>query len=90
MIITFIAAIYDQMSSKKNKTISRVILMWFSPISNTKKLLFSNTDDENFNCIHGLKFLSISWIIVVHTLAWIDLNGFSMFDLFNCHCYLLN
>ncbi|KAH7636895.1 acyltransferase-like protein 3 [Dermatophagoides farinae] len=76
LIITFIAAIYDQMSSKKNKTISRVILMWFSPISNTKKLLFSNTDDENFNCIHGLKFLSISWIIVVHTLAWIDLNGF--------------
>nr|XP_027206252.1 nose resistant to fluoxetine protein 6-like [Dermatophagoides pteronyssinus] len=76
LIVTIIAAIYDQMSNKKNKTISQKILMWFSPISNTRKLLFSETDDENFNCVHGLKFLSISWIIIVHTLAWIDLNGF--------------
>ncbi|CAH1976900.1 unnamed protein product [Acanthoscelides obtectus] len=44
------------------------ILLAFSAIGNSKKILaLENVSLDAIKCIHGLRFISIAWIILVHT-----------------------
>jgi hypothetical protein len=58
-----------------NSTIARVITT-FSLTNNFEKLVKTETI-ENFSCIHGIKFVSMVWIILGHTIEWADYNLYS-------------
>jgi peptidoglycan/LPS O-acetylase OafA/YrhL len=60
-----------EVSKKKDKPKQNIlmrILLCFSAINNGKKIL--NVDavsEDSIKCVHGLRFFSIAWIIMVHT-----------------------
>ncbi|XP_076252786.1 nose resistant to fluoxetine protein 6-like isoform X2 [Rhynchophorus ferrugineus] len=52
---------------RKRKTCMRIILA-FSALRNGKRILsVDRIPDDSISCLHGLRFLSIVWIIMVHT-----------------------
>lgn len=51
------------------------LLIWFSPVRNTRKLVCTKSY-EDLSCVHGLRFVTMIWIIIAHTLEWNNLNTF--------------
>ncbi|OQV21128.1 Nose resistant to fluoxetine protein 6 [Hypsibius exemplaris] len=49
------------------------ILMVFSIYTNTQKLLSVSSNDQSLTCIHGIRFLSMTWVVLGHT------YGFSIY-----------
>lgn len=44
------------------------IVMAFSPLSNGAKILSCELQEEDsLTAVHGLRFLSLAWVIMVHT-----------------------
>lgn len=44
------------------------LILSFSAISNSRKILHVGpTPEESLTCVHGLRFLSLAWVIMVHT-----------------------
>ncbi|KAJ9601024.1 hypothetical protein L9F63_000862 [Diploptera punctata] len=54
-------------SQNKDKSTKHAILMSFSVYTNGKNLLNTNLGAETMACLHGLRFLSILWILFGHT-----------------------
>lgn len=50
--------------------------MWFSPGRNIRKLILTNSNEDELACIHGIRFFSICWVVIGHTLEWNSLNIF--------------
>lgn len=55
---------------------AKQVLLWFSPIRNARKLLLSRSSDE-LGCVHGIRMVTMAWIIAGHTLEWNNLNTIS-------------
>ena len=77
-----VAAIYDRVHIKYRMQKGK-FLLWFSPQRNARKVLQVTadgaTEDPNqsqLNCLHGVRALTIIFVIVGHTLAWNDFNIF--------------
>jgi hypothetical protein len=49
----------------------------FSMRKNLSKLLETNTDSKQLSCIHGIRFLSVSWIILGHSMLWSNYQIYS-------------
>jgi len=47
------------------------ILMCFSIYTNTKIILNTKLNADEIPVIHGLKFLTMSWIIIFHTIFFL-------------------
>jgi hypothetical protein len=45
----------------------------FSLKKNLKKLL-STKPDQEISCIHGIRFFSMVWVVIGHSINWTDLN----------------
>jgi hypothetical protein len=45
----------------------------FSLKKNLKKLL-STKADQDISCIHGIRFFSMVWVVIGHSINWTDLN----------------
>lgn len=43
------------------------VIMSFSVYTNTIKLLSTNESKDSIGCIHGMRFFSMTWVILVHT-----------------------
>ncbi len=43
------------------------ILLCFSLVSNGKRLFGTKKSAESIDCINGIRFLSISWVVLGHT-----------------------
>ena len=43
------------------------MLLAFSVYTNTRKWLSTKTGSDNLGCLHGLRFLSMSWVVLCHT-----------------------
>lgn len=57
-----------QISYRKNESILGQLILSFSAISNSRKILHvGSTPEESLTCIHGLRFFSLLWVIMVHT-----------------------
>ena len=52
-------------------------VLTFSPVRNAKKIFNFKTTSVDVACIHGLRFMSISWIIMGHTFVWANYQLFS-------------
>ena len=72
--VTIYAAIYDRFfykgSIRKNPTIRGVPILWFSPVRNIRKLLQITYNADEMRSIHGLRFMTMCWIIIGHALDW--------------------
>jgi len=55
------------LSSSHEKSKFGNVLMCFSVYTNTKIIFNTKLDTEAIAVIHGIKFLSMLWIIIVHT-----------------------
>lgn len=44
---------------------------------NLRKLVSTKSNGDELNCIHGIRFVTMVWIIIGHTLEWNNLNIFS-------------
>nr|XP_046910342.1 nose resistant to fluoxetine protein 6-like [Dermatophagoides farinae] len=88
IIMTIIAAIYDWFIVKKKHIYIHLMytgqdyaivtcLLWFSPISNIRKILSSKSNSQDLSCIHGIRVCSISWVILGHIIPFFDMNRFS-------------
>lgn len=58
-------------------------LLWFSPIRNLRRLLFSPSHEDDLACVHGMRVVTMVWIIIGHTLDWNRMNSFR--DSFTIH-----
>ncbi|XP_063243090.1 nose resistant to fluoxetine protein 6-like [Bacillus rossius redtenbacheri] len=43
------------------------VLLCFSVQSNGSKILQCGVSEESLTCVHGLRFISLAWVILVHT-----------------------
>lgn len=55
------------------------ILDQFSIMSNLKSLLSTNVSSSEIHCINGLRFLTMGWIVLNHTLVTIHFETFDRF-----------
>jgi hypothetical protein len=39
----------------------------FSAVQNSRKILNCDTQEDSLTSLHGLRFLSLAWVILVHT-----------------------
>lgn len=59
----------DSSSPRKKNRIGSV-LMCFSVYTNTKMIFCTKMDAETIPVIHGLRFLSMVWVIIAHTIFY--------------------
>ena len=97
---TFIDVVKEN-ATEEDATISRVvdakfrrrlpltlqkILLAFSVWTNGRKLLDTSTSSDTLGCLHGIRFLSMTWVLLGHqyvfglTVPWT--NAFYIFDVF--------
>lgn len=50
------------------------ILMSFSLIQNTNTILDTTQKEGNINCLHGMRFISITWVILGHSYLFVIFN----------------
>jgi hypothetical protein len=43
------------------------LLLSFSAIRNSHKILNCDTPEDSLTSVHGLRFFSLAWVILVHT-----------------------
>nr|XP_027201165.1 nose resistant to fluoxetine protein 6-like [Dermatophagoides pteronyssinus] len=77
ILMTIISGIYDWFIVKKKSNTITTCLLWFSPMSNMEKILSSKMDGQDLTCLHGIRVLSMCWIIMGHIIPFFDMNRFS-------------
>ncbi|XP_046544572.1 nose resistant to fluoxetine protein 6-like [Haliotis rubra] len=65
-------SLYDTRESRKvfgkpKESIGRKLLLAFSIPRNTEKLLSAKTSASDLSCLHGVRVLSMGWVILGHT-----------------------
>ncbi|XP_067687082.1 O-acyltransferase like protein-like [Haliotis asinina] len=55
---------------QQNEGLGRQLLLAFSVSRNTEKILSTRTGDGNLGCVHGIRVLSIAWVILGHIFYW--------------------
>lgn len=50
------------------------LLLSFSVYSNAKKILSTRKTSETLTALNGIRFLSISWVVLGHTFAFVLSN----------------
>ncbi|GIY13888.1 nose resistant to fluoxetine protein 6 [Caerostris extrusa] len=53
--------------ARKMNSLPLRIFICFSLITNFKKFINTKTASDKLSCLHGFRFLSITWIILAHT-----------------------
>jgi hypothetical protein len=43
------------------------LLLSFSAVQNSRKILNCDSQEDSLTSVHGLRFLSLAWVILVHT-----------------------
>jgi hypothetical protein len=46
------------------------IIRSFSFYTNAKKVFNTSKSDDQLNCLHAIRFLSLAWVILGHTFAF--------------------
>ncbi|GFT13901.1 nose resistant to fluoxetine protein 6 [Nephila pilipes] len=68
--LVLLGTFLERRSKSKNTTCTHLgsrILLSFSVINNFKKLTSTKTSMDRFNCLHGIRFLTITWVVLAHT-----------------------
>ncbi|GFU16706.1 nose resistant to fluoxetine protein 6 [Nephila pilipes] len=67
MLIGTLIEMYYYCAEKKIIGLPLQLLVCFSLISNFKKFVNTKSSSQKLSCLHGFRFLSMSWIILAHT-----------------------
>lgn len=62
-----LATRHNYISSNFQQTKIASVLFAFSLISNGKKFFNTSTSPNDVSCLHGIRFLSASWVVLGHT-----------------------
>lgn len=62
---------YSVDSVRENTSTLKEVVLSFSLIKTVKKLLHNTPSDLNLECIYGIKFISMVFIIAGHTLIFV-------------------
>ncbi|PRD35853.1 UNVERIFIED_CONTAM: nrf-6 [Trichonephila clavipes] len=68
--LVLLGTFLEKRSKSKNITYTQLgfrILLSFSLITNFKKLTSTKTSMDSFKCLHGIRFLTITWVVLAHT-----------------------
>ncbi|XP_067686889.1 O-acyltransferase like protein-like [Haliotis asinina] len=65
----------SQSQPKETIGFGRQLLLSFSVRRNTEKILSTRTGDANLGCIHGIRVLSMAWVILGHSMTWDSLSS---------------
>ncbi|GBM82866.1 Nose resistant to fluoxetine protein 6 [Araneus ventricosus] len=76
MLVGSLIEMYHYYAEKKITSMPLQILVSFSLISNFKKFVNTKTSSTKLSCLHGFRFLSITWIILAHTYLNINFQLF--------------
>ncbi|XP_055932256.1 nose resistant to fluoxetine protein 6-like [Argiope bruennichi] len=76
MLVGSLIDMYHYYAEKKIASMPLQILVCFSLISNFKKFVNTKTASDKLSCLHGFRFLSITWIILAHTYLNINFQLF--------------
>ncbi|XP_071103043.1 nose resistant to fluoxetine protein 6-like [Haliotis cracherodii] len=66
----------NQEEKHQNEGLGRQLLLSFSISRNTEKILNTRTGDGNLGCIHGIRVLSMAWVILGHAVSWDGLGSY--------------
>ncbi|XP_075589358.1 nose resistant to fluoxetine protein 6-like isoform X3 [Dermatophagoides farinae] len=72
--LSTVALVHDYIHGQKGQN---EFLACFSPARNCRKLFMTQTSssgNDELSCVHGIRVLTICWIIMGHTLDWNNLN----------------
>lgn len=62
------AYLYNNYSTVAGLGVASEVVLSFSVLSNGRKILDCGTaPKDSLTCVHGLRFLSLAWVIMVHT-----------------------
>nr|XP_027196789.1 nose resistant to fluoxetine protein 6-like [Dermatophagoides pteronyssinus] len=66
-----ISAIYENFIQNENdSSLIKTIMKWFSPIQNTNKIISTKSLKQGeLSCLHGIRFISMVWIIIGHVMV---------------------
>ncbi|XP_064631137.1 nose resistant to fluoxetine protein 6-like [Lineus longissimus] len=64
-----------QESQDGSRSLPSRLLIAFSAYTNGKKLLSTDQPDDTLPVLHGIRFLSMTWIISGHALFWVLITG---------------
>ncbi|GIY67619.1 nose resistant to fluoxetine protein 6 [Caerostris darwini] len=67
MLVGSLIDMYHYCTEKKINSLPLRIFICFSLITNFKKFVNTKTASDKLSCLHGFRFLSITWIILAHT-----------------------
>ncbi|XP_039271759.2 nose resistant to fluoxetine protein 6-like [Styela clava] len=56
-------------NNAKEISVSQKLILSFSIIKNTKNLLNTEQKEGNLECLHGLRFISMTWVILGHSVS---------------------
>ncbi|XP_037070378.1 nose resistant to fluoxetine protein 6-like [Pollicipes pollicipes] len=78
----------DRMFRGKMPTTVQKVLLAFSVWTNGRKILDTSSSSDTLGCLHGMRFLSMTWVILGHqyifglfSVPWV--NQFSAFNVLN-------
>ena len=80
-------------AEKKRTPLIIRVFMCFSLYSNGKKIIATRKIEGSIDCIHGIRFFSICWVVLGHT--WYVLsksptdNMFDVFDVSNMQMWII-
>ncbi|XP_067687081.1 nose resistant to fluoxetine protein 6-like [Haliotis asinina] len=57
-------------------SLGRQLLLSFSIRRNTERILCTKTDNRDLDCLHGVRVLSMAWVILGHATSWDGLNSY--------------
>ncbi|XP_046563523.1 nose resistant to fluoxetine protein 6-like [Haliotis rubra] len=66
----------NQEDKHQSEGFGRQFLLSFSISRNTEKILSTRTGDGNLGCIHGIRVLSMAWVILGHAVSWDGLMSY--------------
>ena len=55
----------------ENDSLFKEILLGFSAIKNTKKIFDIGNTEGQLECLNGIRFISIAWVILGHTYLFV-------------------
>ena len=58
---------FDRPIDARTDSLAVRILHCFSALNNTRKLLSTKSSSDSFTCIHGIRLLSTTWVVMGHS-----------------------
>lgn len=70
--------------NKRGIGLKNIAFNYFSAISNAKEFFDTSPKENEITCLHGMRVLTMIWIILVHTLQYNEWSGFTrVFEIVN-------